>query len=135
VLSGNGLAFGAYDLLAAGPTDTQATIVVQCERTGGTPAVSLSLHLDAGANAVSVEARRMLHAGGSGSTLAYGMYRDPARTSPWGVADGIDTVGATLSVPDRGTASAQFTIYGRMPARQNAPVGSYTDRVQLTILY
>ena len=134
VISGNGLAFGSYDLLSAAPSDTQATVTVQCDRIGGPATVSLLVRIDPGANGSSAQARRMRQAGGA-SLLAYNIYRDPNRSSVWGDLDGIDTVGASLTVPDRGSAAVQLTLYGRMPPRQNAAVGSYTAALQLTILY
>lgn len=133
--SGGGLAFGTYDLLAAAPTDSQATLTVTCERNGGTPGIVITVRVDQGANGASVSARRMVHTGGFRDALHYGLYRDAARSSVWGVSDSIDTVSASLSVPDRGSASAQFTTYGRVPPRQDARTGSYADRVQVTILY
>lgn len=135
VISGSGVAFGSYDQLAAAPTDSQGTISVQCDRDGGPAAVNLIVRIDQGANGNSVQARRMLHTGGSGNVLAYNLYRDALRSSVWGVSDGIDTAGASLAVPDRGRATVQFTIYGRMPPRQNAHVGTYADALQLTIVY
>jgi spore coat protein U-like protein len=135
VVTGSGLAFGSYDMLSPAPTDSQGTVTVQCERNGGPAGVSMIVRIDAGANGSSAQARRMLHTGGAGSVLAYGLYRDAARAGVWGSSDGIDTVGASLNVPDRGSASVQLTIYGRMPPRQNGHVGTYSDAVQLTVLY
>jgi spore coat protein U-like protein len=135
VAAGSGLAFGSYDLLSTAPTDSQGSVTVQCDRNGGAASVSLVVRIDAGANAPSVQSRRMLRTGGGGGVLAYNLYRDAARSSIWGGADGVDTVGASLTVPDRGSASVQLTIYGRMPPRQNAAVGTYSDVLQLTILY
>jgi spore coat protein U-like protein len=38
-----------------------------------------------------------------------------------------------LNVPNKGTASATFTIYGRIPVGQDAMAGSYSDGVQITV--
>lgn len=135
VINGGGVAFGSYDMLSAAPTDSQGVVTVQCDRDAGPPRVSMTVRIDQGANGSSVQGRRMLHTGGSGSVLAYNLYRDASRSSVWGASDGIDTAGATLFVPNRGSASVQFTIYGRMPPRQNGHVGSYADALQLTIVY
>jgi spore coat protein U-like protein len=135
IVAGHGVAFGSYDMLSAAPTDSQGTITVQCDRTGGPAGVNIVVRLDQGANGSSVQSRRMLHTGGSGSALAYNLYRDATRAGVWGNSDGIDTVGASLTVPDRGSAAVQFTIYGRMPPRQNGHIGSYADALQLTIVY
>jgi spore coat protein U-like protein len=44
-------------------------------------------------------------------------------------------MGATLSVPASGSASASFTLFGRIPPGQDAHVGTYGDSVQVTIDY
>lgn len=60
----------------------------------------------------------------------YELYRDSARTSRWGSTIGTDTTNGT------GTGSTQsLTIYGRVPAGQTPPAGSYNDTVTVTITY
>lgn len=135
VVSGGGFAFGSYDILSARPADSQATLTVSCERNGGPAGVTLTVGLDQGNHGSSVSARRMRHAGGRPDFLRYGLYRDAARTSVWGSSDRVDTMDAVLMVPDRGTASVQFTIFGRIPPRQDVHIGSYGDAVRVTILY
>jgi spore coat protein U-like protein len=97
--------------------------------------VLLTLRVDQGVNGSSVANRRMVHTSGSGDALSYGLYRDPQRSSVWGVSDGIDTVGASLAVPNLGAGVASFTLYGRIPPGQNARVGTYADAVQITVAY
>ena len=135
MLSGGSLAFGSYDLLARAPRDSQTSVSISCETTGSAQTVLVSLRVDQGLNGSSIASRRMLHTSGTGDALAYGLFRDPARSSVWGVSDGIDTMTAALSVPSLGAAVASFTIYGRIPAAQNARVGNYSDAVQITINY
>ena len=135
LLAGGSLAFGSYDILAAAPRDSQMTVTVSCEATGGAQSVLLTLRVDQGVNGSSVANRRMVHTSGSGDALSYGLYRDPQRSSVWGVSDGIDTVGASLAVPKLGAGVASFTIYGRIPPGQNARVGTYGDAVQITVAY
>jgi spore coat protein U-like protein len=135
LVSGSGLAFGPYDVLARAPRDSQVTVGISCEGTGTQQNVMLVLRVDQGAHGASVESRRMLHTGGSGSALAYGLYRDAARTSVWGMTEGLDTMGTTLVVPATGTAAARFTIYGRIAPAQDVRAGTYADAVQVTINY
>lgn len=135
LLSVGGIAFGSYDLLATTPRDSQVTLTVTCSGTGAAENVTLSMRVDQGVNGRTVATRRLANTAGTGDALQYGLYRDPARSSIWGISDGIDTLGATLAVPASGSASASFTIYGRIPARQQAGVGSYADAVQVTVNY
>ena len=135
LVSGGSLAFGPYNFFDAAPKDSLVNVTVSCERNGGPQNVSAILRLDQGMNSNSVSARRMAHTGGLGDYLAYGLYRDVGRTAVWGNSDRVDTVNANLNVPNRGTASATFTIYGRIPARQDVGAGSYSDAVQLTLIF
>jgi spore coat protein U-like protein len=135
LLAPGGIAFGSYDLLATAPRDSQMTLAVRCEGQGTAQNVTLSVRIDGGGSGAPVQARRMLHTGGTGDTLAYGLFRDAARSAVWGVTEGVDTVGALLAVPAVGAVSFQFTVFGRIPARQDARVGSYADAVQLTVNY
>jgi spore coat protein U-like protein len=129
------LAFGDYEFLAATPKDSQAIVIVTCDRDGGPQVLPLLMRIDQGTGGAGPGGRRMTHAGGAGDTLSYGLYRDVARSSVWGTSDNVDTVTLSLSVPNKGSASANFTIYGRIPARQDVSAGFYVDRVQITLLY
>lgn len=135
VVSGGSLAFGRYDILAARPTDSQATLSISCERSGGPAGVTLTVRLDPGSQGGPASAHRLRHTGGRPDVLRYGLYRDAARSAAWGSSDGVDTMDAALTVPDRGTASIRFTIFGRMPPGQDVRIGSYADVVRVTILY
>lgn len=130
--TGAAMAFGPYDVLSPSPTDSAATVVVRCTRAGGPQFVTVDMALGQGANGTSVNARRMLHGGGT-STLNYGLFRDPGRTAVWGFSSGINTVQQTVAIPNFATVTTTFTIYGRMPAQQDVPAGSYADSVQLTV--
>jgi len=126
------IAFGLYDVLASTPNDTLVNVTVACERNGGPANVVLTVRLSQGSNGTSVTARRMGLIGG-GDYLEYGLYRDVSRSSVWGFSDGIDTVSRSITVPNKGSASASFTIYGRIPAQQNVSVGTYSDSILLTV--
>lgn len=126
-------AFGPYDTLSAAPRDTVVTLQVRCDRDGGPANVQVNVGLGAGANGNSASSRRMRQVGGSGDYLAYGLYRDVGRSSVWGFSAGVDTVQQTLSIPNKNSAIATFTIYGRIAPLQNVSAGSYTDSVQVTL--
>jgi spore coat protein U-like protein len=52
-----------------------------------------------------------------------------------GDTDDVDTMSQALRIPNTDSRSAEFTIYGRIPAVQDVSAGVYFDTVQLTILY
>jgi spore coat protein U-like protein len=67
------------------------------------------------------------------------VYADAARTQVFGtgsggtvVAAGSMTVGPGVG---NGTRTATHTVYGRMPALQDAPPGDYFDALVLTLTY
>ena len=135
IINAGSLAFGNYDLFSAAPTDSLANVTVTCSRQGGPQNETILMRVGQGVNGTSVNARRMLHTGGSGNTLNYGLYRDVGRSSVWGILDNVNTVSALVAVPNNGSASATFTIYGRIPPQQDVAPGTYGDSVQVTIIY
>lgn len=132
-VSGGTMIFGPYDALSSIPTDTVGSFQVRCDRDGGPQNVTLALSLSAGANGSSVAARALKQVGGSGDILVYGLYRDTGRSAVWGFSPGVDAGQQTLSIPNKSSAFATFTVYGRLPAQQNVSAGSYVDSVQVTL--
>jgi spore coat protein U-like protein len=127
-VSATGVAFGAYDPRSATPDDSSGTIEVACHPSDHAPEVGLGPGLHG-----SVAARRM----SSGSaTLDYGLYANAGRTAVWG--DGAQgSTGQTLAggTVSGGTRRFTGTIYGRIPAGQNVPAGSYDDTLIVTISF
>lgn len=117
------LDFGSVAGIINANHDQSSGITFTC--TGRT---AWNVSLNDGQN-VSGSTRRM-RLGATGSYVTYELYRDPARTQRWGVTTGSDTVAGT------GTGSAQnLTVYGRVPAPQTVPAGSYNDVVTITVTY
>jgi spore coat protein U-like protein len=113
------LNFGNYTL---SQLDGTTNIVVTC-----TNNTSYSIGLDAGAGPSATTTARLMTA--SSNTLPYGLYKTVAATTIWGNSGG-DLVSST------GTGAAQnFAVYGRIPAAQASPLGSYSDNVTITITY
>lgn len=120
-VSAGTLGFNTYSAGAAALAT--ATVTVNCS-SGGAWQVSLG----AGNNA-SGGTRRM--AGPSASFLAYQLFRDAARLVAWG-----DGTAHGARVTGTGTGSNQaLTVYGRIPAGQSVPAGSYSDSVLVTVEY
>jgi spore coat protein U-like protein len=116
--------FGAYDTVTANataPLDGLGTVTVTC--TKGAPA---KVGLDPGANAQGTT-RRM--SGGTAAFLNYELYKDNAHATVWGNTPetGLDVPAA----PNRNPRN--FSVYGRVPAAQDATVGTYSDTVVATV--
>jgi spore coat protein U-like protein len=69
--------------------------------------------------------------GALGSSLAYSLFSDSARTINWGNTVGSDTVSGT------GTGGPQVvTVYGRIPSGQSvAGIGGYQDTITATVTF
>ena len=119
--SAGNLVFGAY---TGAQLDAQSQISLTC--TSGTAwNVGLSQGDFAGA---TVTSRKMT--GPGASSMGYSLYRNSGRTLNWGNTVGTDTVSGT------GSGSAQsVTVYGRVPASQDLPAGSYQDTIIATITF
>ena len=61
--------------------------------------------------------------------LLYNLYLDASYVTIWG--DGTAGTGTLQDSTNKNT----YTIYGRIPALQNAWVGSYSDTIVVTITY
>lgn len=116
--------FGAYDPIGANASanlDGTGTVTVACTK-GATATVGLGL----GSNP-SGSTRQM--SDGSGNYLSYELYADATHSTVWGNA------GAGLLTPSAAPSKAarNFTVYGRVPANQDVPGGTYGDTVVATV--
>lgn len=116
VITTSAVAFGTYDFTSAADNDHGVGgVVFNCTK-GTAPTIQLSI----GTNG-SAPQRRMI---ASGNYLNYTLFSDPTRLAEW-------TTVASISGVDVGTVP----VYGRIPAGQNQPAGSYTDTVVATITF
>jgi spore coat protein U-like protein len=73
------------------------------------------------------------------SRLGYNLFTDAARAQVWGNANsGTTLISGTLRVGPgvgNGTRSNTHTVYGRVPASQNADTGNYTDSILVTLTF
>jgi len=118
-VSASGLDFGSYDPFSNQSLDGATTISVACD-VGATYSIALS------PGAGSYGARAMTN---GSYQLLYNLYTDATLATVWG-----DATGATATVGGAGTV-ANHTVYGRIPARQNAYVGLYSDTIVVTLTF
>ena len=120
-VSAAGLNFGTYNPKQPSPLDASAYISITC--TTGTPYL---LGMDDGLNYLSPWRRER----NGGNSLNYQLYLDSGRSLVWGMTPG------SSMMPGTGTGSPQnIPVYGRIPAFQEPPDGSYSDTVSVTIEY
>lgn len=112
-----GMSFGSYDVFNNQPLDSAGNISVTCDT-----ATAYSISLGAGNGSYIL--RTML----SGAhKLNYNLYTDATRTIVWGDGTGSTAIVSNTSV------SQTHTVYGRIPAQQNAYVGSYIDTITVIL--
>lgn len=132
------LAFGAYTSPGGARVDSSASVVVTCTPTYLLLACTTAYTLSLSNGAVGSPGNRQMAAGAG--RLQYGLFSDAARSTPWGDGGASGgTVGGSITT---GLLSLlclpgvrNHTVYGRLPASQSVPAGSYVDQVVLTITY
>ncbi|GLS39220.1 hypothetical protein GCM10010869_48170 [Mesorhizobium tianshanense] len=113
--------FGSHGVLDAA-ADAAGGIDVTC-----TPGTTYNVGLNNGLSGTSPTARRMTL---GGQAVTYGLYKDAARSQPWGGTIGADTVAGTGA-----GATQNLPVYGRVPAQSTPSPGTYTDTVVVTVTY
>lgn len=113
------LSFGEYDPFSNQALDSASHIAISCD-----VATNYSIALSPGSGSYTLRAMT------SGAhRLDYNLYTDATRTTIWG-----DGTGITVLVSGN-AATANHTVYGRIPPRQNAHVGAYIDAITVTLNY
>jgi len=114
--------FGSRGLLDQAVT---ATSILDITCTAGS---AFTVGLGYGITGSSMNDRQMRSP--QGHRVRYQLYKDQARTQPWGLpADGI-------SFLDTGTGIKRgVSVYGLVPEQTTPPPGSYADTVTVTVTY
>ena len=123
------VSFGAYDPVSANassPLDAAGGVTVTCTQGAST---SITLGQGASAKAGSTDAAPQRQMVADGNFLEYSLFQDSSHSTVWG-----NTSGTGVSHTGTGTAT-NISVYGRVPAGQNVPSGSYADTVVATITF
>jgi len=114
--------FGSKGVLTAN-ADATGQVTVTC-----TPSTAYTVSLNGGTTGGTPTNRKMSK---GAERVTYGLYKDAARSQPWGDAG---TPGSTVAGTGNGAAQA-LTVYGRVPPQATPSAGVYTDTVVVTITY
>jgi spore coat protein U-like protein len=118
------MVFGTYDVLVTTPLDTTGSLIYRCtQREHG-----IMITLDRG-GATSFATRRMIN---GSEQLLYNLYLDAARTVIWGDGSG-GTQAYLIHNPQGNNQDLTVPIFGRIPARQDRGIGTYTDTIIVTL--
>ena len=135
-VSAVGVNFGIYDPFLATPDDSVGQVTVTCTHLSG-PAIEIRYTLTLSTGASATYRQRQLRSGPN--TLGYNLWSDPARSGIWGNgSSGTVIVTGLLKVgpgEGNGSRSAVHSIYGRIPALQDAGNGDFVDSIVATLTY
>lgn len=125
--SAGALGFGNYDVNAGSALTGTSIINVNCTKNA-----PYTIALNYGVHGGTVANRIMQDAGTD--TINYNLYTDSGFTKVWnstcGAGNNCDSgTGAGPGVGNQQT----YTVYGQLPAGQNAPAGSYADTITVTV--
>jgi spore coat protein U-like protein len=127
------LAFGAYDVFAGTLVTSSTVISVTCTLTGpSNTVVPYTVSLSTGSGTYVL--RAMLS---GANVLNYNLYTTVGRTTVWGDGTGSTaTVAGSLSLTTANRVkTGTQTVFGAVPALQDAKVGVYADNVTTTVTY
>ncbi len=132
-LATTNVAFGNYNPMAFGNTDTTGSVKVNC---GGVVGLLIPFNIAISAGASGSFANRQMKSGSN--ALAYNLYTDASYTTIWG--DGSSStqiISSGVTLDALGLSPAQnFYVYGRIPGRQTAAIpGVYADTISVTLTY
>lgn len=125
VVSGTTVNFQQYNPVSASPKYGNGTVTVGCSGVGVLSAYSISLSVGTGTGYTN----RQL--GSAANRLDYNLYVDPAYNTIWG--NGLNGTGAQSYGGLLSLKTMDFTVYGRIPAGQDRPSGSYTTTITITV--
>ena len=127
-VSSTGVAFGAYNPQSGTPDDSTGTVQADCHPNDH------DIQVDIGAGLSGSFATRSMSSGAA--MLNYNLYTNVARTIIWGDGTGGSSnqtlTGGSVS---GGTRRFTGTVYGRIPAAQNVPAGTYGDTLIVTLTF
>ncbi len=115
------VSFGAYDVFTTLPNNNGiGSITIRCTGGGRANIVMLSTGQS------NSYASRVMKSGAN--LLNYNLYTSAARNVVWG-----DGTGGSSTMSAAANRSTTLNIFGRIPARQDAAVGTYTDSITATV--
>jgi spore coat protein U-like protein len=125
-----GLSFGGYDVFSTIPRDATATVTVTCNAPPQNPNAPIPVIISLSPGYSGSFAQRQMQRVGGPERLAYNLFTTPSFSTVWGDGSGGSQTQTNLVTR---TNPWNATIYGRLPAGQNVPVGSYSDVITVTI--
>lgn len=136
-VNSSGVAFGVYNPLTPTPLDSTGTVAVTCTLTFPPFVDNVNYTIDLSAGSSGSMTGRHMQA--FPNLLYYNLFTTTARNIVWG-----DDTGGTSDITGSmrlgffflpSTRTNTHTIFGRIPAGQDIPPGSYSDTIVVTVTY
>ncbi len=127
IVSVSAVAFGSYNVFDSNHLDSIGMFTYRCDDV--TPSDSIVIQLSSGSS--STFPTRTLTQGSY--ELDYNLYLDAARTTIWG--DGTSGTSQYGPIVPADGSNVSLSVYGRIPAGQNARAGDYSDTVIVTVIF
>lgn len=116
--------FGVYDVFATSPNNNGVgSITIDC-KDGGNDNFDVTLSTGQSHSYTT----RVMQSGGN--RLNYNLYTSADRSAVWG-----DGHGASQLMTVRKNKTTTLSIFGQIPAGQDAAVGTYTDLIVVTVTF
>jgi spore coat protein U-like protein len=133
-ISVTALGYGVYDVFSGTPNDSTATLSVTCTQVSA-PVGNLPVSASLSTGSSGTYAARQMKSGAN--ALSYNLYTNAARTTIFGDGTaGSSTIGGTFPFTFVGQViTGTATVYGRIPAGQDAAIGAYADSIVATVTY
>jgi len=123
-VASTGVAFGAYDVFSATPTDSTSTVTFKCNG-------KRQIWIDLSTGSSGSYSQRLMKQGAA--SLAYNLFIDAAHSAIWG--NGASGTSRYITTAPNDNVAGTVTIYSRIPARQDVRIGSYSDTITMTITF
>lgn len=116
--------FGAYSVFATLPNNNGVgSLAIRCVGGGGP---SFAVTLSTGQS--NSYASRVMKSGVN--QLNYNLYTSSARTTVWG-----DGTGGSSTLAATANSTTTLSVFGQIPAGQDATVGTYADSITATVTF
>ena len=125
-----GLNFGGYDVFDNVARDATGTVTITCNAPEQNPNAPIPVTISLSPGGSGTFAQRQMQSAGGTAPLTYNLYTNASCSTIWGDGSGSSSI---LSNNVTRTTPWTATIFGRIPPRQNASAGQYSDLITVTI--
>lgn len=125
-----GISFGDYDVLSTTDATANGEIRIKCST--GVTNIRVALDQGLNADAGSTDAAPLRRMSSGSGFLPYNIYQDSGRSTVWGNTAASDVL---IPGPTSAASVVSLTTYGKIAAGTDAPVGSYSDTVGVSVTF